>query len=226
MTINRSILKLALESLNKQALAPAADIAPPAGDPMAGMPPGAMPPPPGAPAGTAPGGGIPVDPATGQPMDPTTGMPIDPATGQPIDPAAAGGAPVDPATGQPMDPAAAGGAPPPPPPPEEDPVMMLLDGMQQIMQQLAELKADSQQTRKVIDILANSLDVKAPVSSGIPTGEEMMRAAEKSMPTTPKTAQDGDATEVPEQLRDYIADMDGAKRLDAIAEAFRRHAGS
>jgi hypothetical protein len=115
--IDKNLLKLAKESLRKEAYVPMTPEAlaaaqqpppaPPGGDPNAGagappMDPNAMPP-------VDPNTGAPMDPNAMPPVDPNTGAPMDPNAMPPTDPNAM--PPQDPNAAPPQDPAAAGGQP-------------------------------------------------------------------------------------------------------------------
>jgi hypothetical protein len=108
-----------------------------------GMPPagGAMPPAGGA-MPTGQGGGA-VDPNTGMPIDQATGLPIDPNTGLPIDPT----------TGAPMDPAAQG----------PDPVQLIMDQLNKITKDVAQIKT---LCASIVDGLNIQLDTRSILEAG------------------------------------------------------------
>lgn len=100
------------------------------------------------------GGGMPpVDPATGQPMDPAMmgGMP-------PMDPAMAG-MPMDPATGMPMDPA-----------------MMGPDPIVEMMEMIKAIKREVIQTRKIVAIVADTVQAQVPLNDLLEEEEDPIKA--------------------------------------------------
>ena len=149
------LIKLAQQSLSKQANVPIQEVQGMAQQiPGQAPPAGAAPPPPGAaPPGAAPPGAAPsVDPATGMPIDPATGMPIDPATGMPMDPTAG-----MPQVGS-----------------EGDPVVQIMDMLKAIVK-------TTEQTRMLVATMIDAYGIRVPTDKVLSAGEDAVKEhAEKA----------------------------------------------